>query len=75
MSIRRWLGLAVAAAYVGVLAYSTATAQCPVRPESGCAKVHALMLTARAPRPMVATPMRAEPELVRVAAALGETSR
>ncbi len=75
MRVRRWFGFAVAAAYVGVLAYVTEGAQCPVDPESGCAKVHALMLAARppvAPPPMLAAPMRADPvsevlRLVRVA--------
>jgi hypothetical protein len=73
MTQRRRFGLAVAAAYFGVLAYATVATQCPVRAEGTaaavraddrvtCAMVHALLrgtrLAAASPA-LVAAPMRA----------------
>jgi len=60
MTLRRCLGLVVAAAYVGVLAWTAAGSQCPVSPDSGCARVHALMRGARPPTlQLTALPMHA----------------
>jgi hypothetical protein len=73
MTQRRRFGLAVAAAYLGVLAYATVATQCPVRAGGKavagrgddritCAMVHALLrgtrLAAASPA-LVAAPMRA----------------
>ena len=44
MTVRSWITVALVAAFVGVLAHTTAATQCPAREQGACAKVHALML-------------------------------
>ncbi len=66
------MGLAAAAAYVAVVVHATAGVQCPARQLGPCAKVHAMLMTARSggTQPLLAAPMRAgiASPLVRLAA-------